>query len=99
MPCAREYRVRMPARRFRITGRVQGVFFRATTKEQADALLLRGWVRNSGDGGVEVYAEGSREAIDTLARWLHRGPAAARVENVETTDVNPLGCRDFSVLK
>ncbi len=66
-----------------VSGRVQGVFFRATTKEMADKLGLKGWVRNLPDGRVEVVAEGSKEAIRTLIEFLKRGPPLAKVENIE----------------
>lgn len=68
--------------RFLVSGRVQGVFYRASTREQALALDLTGMARNLVDGRVEVIACGAPEAIDRLERWLHRGPPAARVEQV-----------------
>ena len=72
----------MAAARFLVSGRVQGVFFRASTREQALALGLRGVARNLADGRVEVIACGDHEAIAILERWLHEGPPAARVEQV-----------------
>ena len=72
----------MPAARFLVTGKVQGVFFRASTRERALALGLRGRATNLADGGVEVIAEGDAAALDALAAWLHHGPPAARVESV-----------------
>ncbi|MFQ5903120.1 MAG: acylphosphatase [Candidatus Binatia bacterium] len=66
----------------RIDGRVQGVFFRASTVEQADRLGLRGWVRNCPDGSVEVVAEGMRKKIEALVRWCHHGPPGAHVHDV-----------------
>ncbi len=65
-----------------IEGRVQGVFFRASTVEEALKLGLKGWVRNSPDGSVEVVAEGAKHKIEELARWCHRGPPGAHVRNV-----------------
>ncbi len=70
------------AARFLVSGRVQGVCFRAGTREQALALGLRGVARNLADGRVEVIACGDRQAIDVLERWLQRGPPAAQVERV-----------------
>ncbi|MGN6740069.1 acylphosphatase [Dyella sp.] len=70
------------AARFLVSGRVQGVFFRASTREQALVLGLRGVARNLADGRVEVIACGDHEAIAMLERWLHDGPPAARVEQV-----------------
>lgn len=65
-----------------VTGDVQGVFYRASTLEQAQQLNLSGWVKNLADGSVEVVAEGSRYALDTLADWCKRGPPAAAVDHV-----------------
>ena len=73
----------MAGAHFLVSGRVQGVFFRASTREQALALGLRGHARNLDDGRVEVVAHGDAVALDTLARWLAHGPPAARVEAVE----------------
>jgi acylphosphatase len=65
-----------------VSGRVQGVFFRAAAAEQARALGLVGYARNRDDGTVEIVAEGDRHALELLAAWTHRGPTSARVENV-----------------
>lgn len=72
----------MAAARFRVTGRVQGVYFRASTREQALRLGLAGWARNLPDGSVDVLAAGDAEAVDALAAWLQRGPPQARVAQV-----------------
>jgi acylphosphatase len=72
----------MAAARFLVSGRVQGVFYRASTREQALGLGLSGHARNLADGRVEVVAFGSGEALDALERWLRIGPPAARVEAV-----------------
>ncbi len=72
----------MAAVRFLVSGRVQGVFYRASAREQALALGLSGYARNLPDGRVEVLACGSVSAIDAFERWLWQGPAAARVEAV-----------------
>ncbi len=66
----------------RIDGRVQGVFFRTSTLDQAIRLGLKGWVRNCPDGSVEVVAEGERKKIDNLIDWCHHGPPGAHVRNV-----------------
>lgn len=71
------------AARFLVGGHVQGVFFRASAREQALRLELRGHARNLDDGRVEVVAVGEAQAIDALARWLEDGPPAARVSGVE----------------
>jgi acylphosphatase len=71
---------------FWVSGRVQGVFFRAATREQALRLGLLGWVRNLRDGRVEVLACGGPEALEKLRRWVGEGPEMARVERVETRE-------------
>lgn len=73
----------MTGARFLIEGRVQGVFFRASTREQARRLGLAGIARNLVDGRVEVIACGEADAIESLAGWLHHGPPQARVDRVE----------------
>lgn len=72
----------MASARFLVSGRVQGVFFRASTREQALALGLVGQAINLADGRVEVSASGAPAAIDALVLWLQRGPPAARVDDV-----------------
>ena len=75
----------MARARFIVAGRVQGVFFRASTRAEALRLGLEGHARNLADGSVEVVASGSDAALDALERWLQRGPPAARVERVTRT--------------
>lgn len=72
----------MSGARFRISGRVQGVFFRASTREQALRLGLTGHARNLADGTVEVLAFGAPAALDQLEQWLWQGPPAAQVAHV-----------------
>ncbi|MGI9330267.1 MAG: acylphosphatase [Gammaproteobacteria bacterium] len=74
-------------RRFFISGRVQGVFFRASTVQQATRLGLRGWARNLADGRVEVLAAGPESALASLEVWLQEGPPDAQVSGVEATGV------------
>ena len=66
-----------------ISGRVQGVYYRASSVKRATALGLTGWVRNLADGRVEVVAEGPRAALEDFMSWCHQGPAMARVDRVE----------------
>jgi acylphosphatase len=68
-----------------VHGRVQGVCFRAETREVARSLGLSGFVRNLPDGTVEVVAEGPQEKLEALLKFLQRGPSLARVERVEVT--------------
>jgi acylphosphatase len=72
----------MPATRFLVHGKVQGVAFRAATRAQAERFALSGYARNLPDGRVEVLAVGEEGAISALERWLWQGPPLARVEDV-----------------
>jgi acylphosphatase len=82
-----------------VSGRVQGVAFRAYTVDEARRLGLAGWVRNLPDGRVEAEAEGERPALEALLAFCRRGPPAARVEGVEVEwkafrgDLGPFGQR------
>lgn len=67
-----------------VRGRVQGVYFRASTQREARRLGLTGWVKNRADGSVEILAEGEEDAIRDLHGWAQRGPSAARVDRVES---------------
>ena len=73
----------MSAARFIVSGKVQGVWFRASARDQALALGLRGSVRNLPNGSVDVLAVGDDDAIDALAAWLRQGPPLARVDELE----------------
>ena len=73
----------MSGARFFVSGRVQGVWFRAATRERAQALQLRGYARNLADGGVEVVATGEDAALGELERWLWQGPPLAQVSGVK----------------
>lgn len=79
----------MASARFIVTGKVQGVCFRAATRERALALGLRGWARNRADGSVEVLADGNDAALAALAQWLAHGPPSARVSSVVREDALP----------
>ena len=73
-------------RRCFVSGRVQGVFFRASTARRASELDIDGWARNLPDGRVEVLAHGKRDDVDALCRWLWRGSPTASVSNVTVSD-------------
>jgi acylphosphatase len=66
-----------------VQGRVQGVYFRASTQQEAQRLTLRGWVKNRPDGSVEILAQGSEETLKQFVTWAHRGPSSARVDHVQ----------------
>jgi len=78
--------------RVRVSGRVQGVFFRDSTRRTAEALGLGGWVRNCDDGSVEALFEGEDGDVARALAWLREGPTHARVDAVEVRDEPPQGC-------
>ncbi|HEX5861280.1 MAG TPA: acylphosphatase [Nocardioides sp.] len=80
-----------------VTGRVQGVFFRAQTREQADRLGVTGWVRNDPDGSVSAHFEGDQHAVEAMVDWCREGPPRARVERVDVHESEPTGARGFDV--
>lgn len=82
-----------------ISGRVQGVWFRASTKKKADELGIHGWVRNTSDGKVEAVFEGEEEKINEMIKWCHTGPPLARVEKIEVKKQKPTNIfKEFSIL-
>lgn len=68
-----------------VTGKVQGVFFRAETQRAASRFGVSGWVRNRADGSVEAVAEGGRDDVEKLVQWCHTGSPGARVARVDAT--------------
>jgi acylphosphatase len=85
------------ARHVTVSGRVQGVFFRAWTRKQANALGVAGWVRNCPDGHVEAHVEGNQTAIDQMLERMRSGPPSASVEELRTWDVEPCDFDGFEV--
>jgi len=85
------------ARHVSVTGRVQGVFFRGWTQDQASELGVTGWVRNCPDGRVDMHIEGEEDAVRQLLDRLNRGPPAARVEDVHVWDVDTFDFENFEV--
>jgi len=84
-------------RSVRVTGRVQGVFFRAWAAEQAGALGVAGWIRNASDGSVEAHLEGEEAAVQQLVALLHRGPPSAQVAQVAVEEAEIEGADRFEV--
>jgi acylphosphatase len=80
-----------------VTGRVQGVWFRESCREQAVALGVSGWVRNLADGRVEAVLEGPPAAVTRVVQWCHEGPGRARVDGVEAHPEPPVGETGFRV--
>ncbi len=81
----------------RVTGSVQGVFFRASTRKEAQRLGLVGWVRNEPDGSVRIEAEGDGDALDELVTWCQHGPDQARVVDVVVKVGEVKGYEGFQV--
>ncbi len=79
----------MTCRRYLISGRVQGVFYRSSAQRYAQSLKLSGWVRNRRDGNVELLACGEQQLLAELEKWLEIGPEFAKVTNIKVTDENP----------
>ena len=90
-----------PQKRFRviISGRVQGVCFRANTQRQALSLGLSGWVKNRPDGRVETVFEGADDRVEEMLSWCRTGDPPARVDRVDCTEENADGSlTDFKIL-
>jgi acylphosphatase len=81
-----------------VSGRVQGVFFRASCAEQARARGLTGSVRNTTDGRVDATFEGDDAMVDAMVAWCREGPPWARVESVEVQEERPEGDREFVIV-
>ena len=84
-------------RTFLVHGRVQGVFYRQSTRQQARQLGLTGYARNNPDGTVTIEAEGPADALAQLAQWCHQGPPAARVDKVEAATGPVQGYLEFEI--
>jgi acylphosphatase len=85
------------ARHVRVTGRVQGVFFRGWTAERARALGVMGWVRNCPDGSVEAHVEGEEEAVGKLIEHMRSGPPGASVTDLVAVNASPANAKGFEV--
>ncbi len=82
-----------------VVGHVQGVFYRGCTKEKADELGVKGFVRNEPDGSVYLEAEGDHDTLEKLLTWCRQGPARAKVENVITTETTIIGFKRFEIIR
>lgn len=87
----------MIRRRVVVRGRVQGVFFRDSTRRQASRRGVTGWVTNRPDGSVEAVFEGEPDAVAALVQWTRHGPDRARVDDQTVTEEEPEGERGFRV--
>ena len=86
----------MPCRHYLVTGRVQGVFYRASTQEFAARLGATGWVRNCSDGSVELLACADEPTLQQLEQWLSQGPRHAQVTAVEVQPAESKNGSEFS---
>ena len=84
-------------RRIVVRGRVQGVFFRDTTRRRAESLGVAGWAANRADGTVEVVAEGEPDAVERLVDFLREGPRRADVDDVDVSEEEPEGLSGFDI--
>ena len=80
-----------------VSGRVQGVYFRANTRDQARQRDVDGWVRNLDDGRVEAVFEGPQSAVDEMVDWCHEGSPAAEVREVSVSEEEPNGLEGFDI--
>ena len=87
----------MQAKRIKVTGKVQGVYFRASTQEQAKQLGIKGWCKNEPDGSVLIIAEGAEENLNALVEWCHHGPSNASVEKVLVESIEASGFEGFEI--
>jgi acylphosphatase len=85
------------ARRVVVHGRVQGVFFRDSCRQEAESEGVAGWVSNEPDGSVSACFEGAPEAVERMVAWCRGGPPRARVDRVDVNQAAPTGTEDFQV--
>ena len=83
--------------RIKVKGKVQGVFYRASTQAKAKELSLNGWVANENDGSVLIEAEGEEQKLGKLLEWCRQGPGAAVVNEVEFEEVEPQAVAGFEI--
>jgi len=81
----------------RVEGKVQDVWYRDSTKKEADRIGLYGFVQNESDGSVYIEVEGEAEGLDELVQWCHKGPTKARVVKVSVEEKDLTGYEDFQV--
>lgn len=82
-----------------IQGKVQGVFYRASTRKMAKELGITGWVRNTPEGYVEIMAHGVDEQVKQFVEWCKKGPSRARVDQVKTENVEEKYFKEFIILR
>lgn len=80
-----------------VSGEVQGVFFRSSTRTQANLLGVSGWVKNTPDGGLEAVFEGEKDLVESMVGFCRQGPPGAGVENMEVRWEKPMGEKGFGI--
>ena len=85
--------------RLTIKGKVQGVFYKATAKDVADLIGIKGWIRNLPDNNVEITATASEESLQKLINWCKQGPPKARVDDVIVEELGPEGFNGFRIIR
>ncbi|MBV6652451.1 MAG: acylphosphatase [Mameliella sp.] len=85
--------------KLRIKGKVQGVYFRASTRDKAVQLGIKGWVKNEADGSVTAVGQGSVEVLEQWINWCHSGPEFAKVETVEQEKLPLSDFQQFNILR
>ncbi len=88
------------ALKIKITGKVQGVFFRNASREKAWVWNLSGWAKNDADGGVSIWVEGQEDNLQKFLKWCYNGPEGAKVDEVKAVEQVPnLSFDDFSIIR
>ncbi len=82
-----------------IKGKVQGVFYRASAKEKADELGIKGWIKNTEGADVEAVVTGTEQQLEDFVTWCWSGPPSAVVSEVRSTSIEPVAFNDFSVIR
>jgi acylphosphatase len=82
-----------------IEGKVQGVFYRASAKEKADEMKITGWVKNTGDGNVEIVCQAGEAALQEFINWCKQGPTRAKVEHIKVTETTAAEFGDFRIVR
>ena len=82
-----------------VEGKVQGVFYRQSTREKAKELNVKGWVKNCDDGSVQIHAEGDPADLSEFIKWCHQGPRNARVSGVKHMEIQVNGYSGFEIIR
>ena len=89
----------MPTIHLIVKGKVQGVFYRASAKDMAIKLGLKGWVKNTKEGYVEIKVQGPEDVLEEFVKWCYQGPPGARVDNVDIEEKSFQAFEKFAILR